>query len=174
MKRMFETILVLLLILSLSISGYASGNMGQGESQNIDVTAKYAGDVDTPAVYSVDILWDNMVFTYSETGSMVWNPETHVYEEKIAGTWDKNSADITVVNHSNVEVSVLFTHEAETAYGVTTELSHAGESVKLDAGTVGDVAGADSVTATLTVSGKPNADVTSEGVVVGTVNVKIS
>lgn len=37
-----------------------------------------------------------------------------------------------------------------------------------------DVAGAASTTATLTVSGVPNEDVTETGIVVGTINVKIA
>ena len=174
MRKLFVTILVLLLVMSLSISGFATGSMGQGESQNIDVTAKYSGEISTPAVYSVDIAWDNMVFTYSESGSMVWNPETHVYQEKLTGTWDKETADITVTNHSNVEVSVEFAYEANASYGITTTLTHTEAPVTLPAGAVGDVAGAAQVTSTLTVSGQPNDAVTAEGVVVGKVTVKIS
>ena len=40
MRKLFVTILVLFLVMSLSVSGFAAGSMGQGESQNIDVTAK--------------------------------------------------------------------------------------------------------------------------------------
>ena len=174
MRRIVETVLVWIMIMSLGVSAYAAGTVGRNDSQNIDVTAKYEASLNTPAVYSVDIVWDSMVFTYSETGSMVWNPETHTYEEQFSGGWDKETADITVTNHSNVDVNVSFAYAGDETFGVTASLSGAEMPVKLAAGVEGDVAGAASTVATLTVSGKPNDAVTAEGAVVGRITVEIA
>lgn len=174
MKKIIKSVLAVVMILNLGIPAFAAESVGKNGSQNIDVTAKYSGAVTSPEVYSVDIAWDSMIFTYTETGTMVWNPDTHTYEENLTASWDKESADLIVTNHSNVEVNVTFDYLPVEAYGITTSLSNAGVAVELAAGVEGDVEGAASTTATLHISGTPNDTVTSDGVVVGTITVKIA
>ncbi len=174
MRKTIKMILALATVMSMSTIAFATETVGQNGSQNIDVIAKYSDTVTTPDVYSVDIEWEDMTFTYSEAGTMDWNPSTHAYTENVISGWDKESAEVTVTNHSNVAVDVTFAHAPITTYGVTTALSNTDSAVNLAAGVEHDVAGAASTTATLTVSGVPNEDVTETGIVVGTINVKIA
>lgn len=174
MKKMITTVLALVMVMSPGVNAFAAETVGQNGSRDIEVTARYSDTVTTPDVYSVDIEWDNMTFTYSEAGTMEWDPATHTYEENVTAGWDKKSAAVTVTNHSNVAVNVTFGYTPVETFGVTTSLSNTEAAVKLAAGVEGDVAGAESATATLTVSGTPNEAVTAEGVVVGTITVKIS
>ncbi len=174
MKKMIAAILAVAMVLGVHSTSYAGQNLGQNESQSIDVTAKYSDDITTPDVYSVEIVWDNMTFSYSEAGTMDWNPETHTYTENVTAGWDKTSADVTVTNHSNVDVDVTFGYVPVESYGVTTGLTNTDAAVNLTAGVVGEADEAASVTATLSVSGTPSETVTEEGVVIGTITITIS
>ena len=173
MRKTIAMILALIMVLSMSTVAFAAETLGQNDSQNIDVTAKYSDSVTTPVVYSVDLTWDSMTFTYSEAGTMDWDPETHTYTENITAGWDETSADITVTNHSNVDVDVVFDYVPVETFGVQTELEYAGLNILMAPGAEGEPDTAASITAVLTVSGTPNENVTAEGVVVGTITVTV-
>lgn len=171
MKKILALFLALTLVLSMSATAFAA-TAEKGDSENIDVTAKYNSSSTTPDVYSVEIEWEGMTFTYSETGDKVWNPATHTYTDNTTAGWDKNEAAITVTNHSNKDVTVQFTYAAEGDTGVTGELDKTSEI--LAAGVENEVDKAASVTATLTIGGKPNSTVTEAGVKIGTITVEIA
>ena len=172
MKKVFSVLLVTTLIASLSISALAANQtVGANGSEEIDVTAKYESSVDTPVVYSVDISWSSMTFTYAQESTKNWNASDHSYETITQGAWENNSATITVTNHSNTAVDVAVTYTAVENTGVTGTLTNG--SGTLAAGTEGDYAGADALIATFTVSGTPNSTVTAAGVKVGTLKVTI-
>ena len=82
------------------------------------------------------------------------------------------TATVTVTNHSNVSVNVDLTYTAVAGTGVTGRLTNASDT--LNAGEEGNYNGADSVTATLTISGTPTSTITSEGVKIGTIKVTIN
>ncbi len=173
MKRIIATIFTMAIGFNMGFTALAAGTVGQNGRQDIDVKAKYSDTVTTPDVYSIDIEWDNMTFTYSEAGTMDWDPATHTYTENVTSGWDKDSADVTVANHSNVPVDISFGYVPEDNYGVTSALTHTESTVNLNAAIEGNLTDIPSVTATLTVSGTPNKNVTEEGVVVGKITVKI-
>ena len=81
------------------------------------------------------------------------------------------SGSITVTNHSNVDVQVTVAYLPEPDTGVKGVLKNA--SARLKAGIVGDYKGADRMTATLTVSGKPEKTVTAAGTNVGKLRITI-
>lgn len=169
MKKIITMAVTLVLILSLTVPTYA---YGPGTKKKLDVTAKYNSST-TATVYSVDIDWESLTFTYNEKSSRTWNPSNHSYTTDIPGSWDKTSADITVTNHSNAVVTVAMNYTASAAStGVSGVLS--GGNKTLAAGLENQYAAADSVTGILTISGRPNSNVTSSGVTVGSITIIIS
>ena len=175
MKSFFSILIALALVLSMSVPAFAAegsvNGQGLGE-QTIDVTAKYQPGGTEP-VYSVDIMWESMTFTYTDSGVKVWNPSTHTYSVSTSGEWDKTTADIVVTNHSNVDVAVAVTYaSAQQDTGISGRIT--GGSKTLAAGQENKPNEADSMTAALTISGKPNSTVTETGVNIGTITIKIS
>lgn len=168
-------LLTLALFLSTGVVVFAEGGsdtLVPSGSQSIDVTAKQTTDsLASSPVYSVDITWDDMTFTY-HAGQTVWDPTTHTYIQKTAAGWDKTTANITVTNHSNAEVGVDLAYVKVVGSGVNGSLSvvdgllNAGEEDAYD--------GADMLTSTLTVSGTPSDAVSAEGTKVGAITITVS
>ena len=167
MKRLLWRMVLLFLPGLLGINAFAS----QIGSREIDVKAKYTVVSTTPASYSVDLQWTGMTFTYTREDTRIWNPLTHTYKTGSRSGWDKTRGSITVTNHSNVDVKVTVAYLPEPDTGVKGILKNA--SAKLKAGIVGDYKGADSMTATLTVSGTPEETVTAAGTKVGKLRITI-
>lgn len=175
MKKLFATIIALAMVLSMSVTAFAAeGSVtGQGAGdKTIDVTAKYDKSTSTETVYNVDIKWDSMTFTYTESGTKVWNPATHTYTTSKTSGWDKTEANVTVTNHSNASVDVSVEYAPVAGTGVSGAVTNG--SATLAAGVEGKPDEADSMTATLTISGTPNSTVTEDGVKIGTITIKIS
>lgn len=171
MKRIITLVMTLALIMSLTVSVFA---YGPGDEKELDVTAKYNSSTSTPTVYSVDIDWDSLTFTYNEKSTKTWKPGDHSYTTTTTQEgWEKTEAKITVTNHSNAAVTVDMAYTAAaTKAGVTATLT--GGSKTLAAGEVGKPTTADSVTGTVTISGKPDKSVTASGITVGSITVTIS
>lgn len=155
MKKALSLILALVLVLSLSITAFAAEDKGNkpGENTNIDVNVEYADEVETINVYHVDLTWDDMIFTYSVTGTKTWDAEKHEYVTSAEGSWDKTTADITATNHSDKAVTMGFRFDdADANDGVNGVLSVT--TKELASAVDKAVAEADSVTTTLTISGE--------------------
>lgn len=94
-----------------------------GGSDTNDVKATYATNGQAETVYSVDIEWGNMEYTYTIESEGRWNPDTHDFVGKSAeGKWTcLDGADkVKVTNHSNAAVDAEFKYEAEGEYkGIT-------------------------------------------------------
>ena len=176
MKKLIATALALTMTLSLSTTALAAGKVdgaGTGPQEPIDVTAKYNDGVTEPTVYSVDLTWEDMTFTYNESGTRIWDPDTHTYKDTTSAGWDKNTAAVTATNHSNTEVTVSFTYTPQGNTGVTASMSKL--SFILDAGVENMPNDAATNSSLLTIKGdtKPNSSVTAEGVTIGTITVTI-
>jgi len=118
MKKLTALFLAAMLVMAMSTTAFAagSGNIGTtGGSQPIDVSARYTGGTSTPAVYSVDLAWEDMSFTYTAAGTRTWSPDTHSYTDDTTASWSEGKT-ITVTNHSNTAVSAGFTYAADTAF----------------------------------------------------------
>ena len=175
MKKLIATALALTMTLSLSTTALAGGNVdGAGlGSQDINVTAKYNDGVKEPTVYSVDLTWEDMTFTYNESGTRIWDPDTHTYKDTTSVGWDKFTAEVTATNHSNTVVTVSFTYTPQGNTGVTASMTK--QSFTLAAGVENYPDHAPTNSAALTINGnsKPNDSVTAEGVTIGTITVTI-
>lgn len=85
-------------------------NDGTGTT-NITITGIYQAGTTSAEVISVDLVWENMDFTYTAPSKGTWNPESHSYDGATAGGWAAtNGTDpkITVRNHSNTEIKADF------------------------------------------------------------------
>ena len=176
MKKLIATALALTMVLGLSTTALAAGNVdgaGVGSQDPIDVTAKYNDSTTEPAVYSVDLTWEDMTFTYNESGTRTWNPDTHTYTDSTTSGWDKVAAAVTATNHSNTEVTVKFYYTPQGNTGVNASMSK--DSFKLAAGVENrpNEAATDSSNLTIDSGTKPNSSVTAEGVTIGTITVTI-
>lgn len=175
MKKLIATALALTMTLSLSTTALAGGNVnGAGVGpQDIDVTVKYNDSATDPTVYSVDLTWEDMTFTYNESGTRTWDPDTHTYTDPTSAGWDKVTAAVTATNHSNAQVKVSFTYTPQGDTGVTASMDK--RNFILAAGKEDRPNDADTNSAVLTIdrTSKPNGSVTAEGITIGTITVTI-
>ena len=124
MKKCISLILTFSLILCMgTITVFAAGGSEEGvgqEEREIGVNAKYVDGTSSADVYSVDLSWGAMEFTYTTTGEHIWNPVTHEYTTSLTGIWTGSGNTITVTNHSNKDVTASFEYESDTAYSTVT------------------------------------------------------
>lgn len=165
MKRILRICLLLFLPVIVAGSVLAAG------TQEIDVNARYRSESTAPASYSVDLMWSDMTFTYLRQDTHTWNAQDHSYKTRSTGGWDKTKASITVTNHSNVDVLVTITYTPVENTGITGTLRNGTGS--LEAGEIGDYEGADSMTATLVISGTPTDAVKESETRIGSLKVTI-
>ena len=176
MKKLIATALALTMTLSLSTTALAAGNVdgaGVGSQDPIDVTAKYNDDATEPTVYSVDLTWEDMTFTYNESGTRTWDPDTHTYTDTTSAGWDKVTAAVTATNHSNTKVTVSFTYTPQGDTGVTASMSKLSFILAAGVENMPNDAATNSSLLTINASTKPNSSVTAEGVTIGTITVTI-
>ena len=84
---------------------------GGSATQSVYGTYKAADDA---TVFSVDVNWGSLNFTYQAEVKGTWNAATHQYDNAIAEGWlDNDEAYVEVVNHSNVAINVAVTKNAE-------------------------------------------------------------
>lgn len=89
-----------------------------GGTDTNDVQATYVANTKAQTVYSVDITWGDMQYTYTIESEGTWDPSTHQYTGKSEGKWtcDDGADQVTVTNHSNAAVNAAFTYEAKSDY----------------------------------------------------------
>ena len=176
MKQIFTRALTFLLIFSLvTVTAFATNDKieATGGTATKAVTASYsagAGGGSDP-VYSVDITWDSMAFTYSVGSSPTWNPATHTYSSGGAGGWSHNGNTVTVTNHSNTKVTANLTYTPEAGYDkISGSFDNANMTIETAVGT--EVPKAPKDTAALTLSGAL-ANTVTDPTTIGTITVTI-
>ena len=125
-------------------------------SADIPVYIQTEKDTVITNVYAISYDVSELVFVYSSTDSLVWNPETLEYETTTEGSWNTTSQDITVTNYSDIPVKVAPSNSAPADNGVTVTL---GEALELGAAFDGDyeaVGTAKSGTISVGISGTPD------------------
>lgn len=144
-----------------------------GSSEH-DVKAVYEATTAADTVYSVDVAWGSMEFTYTVADEGTWNPLTHQYDGALAGTWSSldGADEVTVTNHSNAPVLAGFTYVAEQSYNtITGTFDKTAEQLATAEGT--DFNDAPNVTAQLTLTGALNKSVAAS-TQIGTATVTLS
>lgn len=86
-----------------------------GGSAKADVTGNYVPGKNS-TVYSVDITWSDLTFTYAAASNGVWNPGTHTYSGTSAAGWETKTGTIVVTNHSNAGISAKPDYKENTGY----------------------------------------------------------
>lgn len=84
-----------------------------GADQNIPVTAQYEPGQDSRPVYSVDVSWGDMKFTYRKTERVRWDASAHEYQLLAEEQWISEGDRITFVNHSNHSVTASVAAQME-------------------------------------------------------------
>lgn len=112
MKKTVSLCVSTLLCLGLSLPVAAEDNGPWSHP----VSGTYIPGSESATVYSVDITWGNLDFTYHGSSKGTWNPETHSYDGAIEAGWDVNTAQISVSNSSNAAVTANASYEAKPGF----------------------------------------------------------
>ena len=178
MKKKTALVLTLAMVFSLApLSAYADTIDRVGGTASHDVTATYVDGSSGGAggaVYSVDITWGDMAFTYTAAAG-TWDPKTHSFTGADGGAWtvDKEGGNtITVTNHSNTDVTAAFSYAAAEGFtGISGSFDKESLALKSAVGT--EVANAPSGTAALTLDGALGSDTTAN-TTIGTITVTLN
>lgn len=168
MKKIIAATLALTLSMSMGNFVYAA------EDESADIKATYqAGKENTDTVYSVDVKWGSLEYTYSSGVTKSWDPTTLKYKET-SGTssWTcQDGADqITVTNNSNADITASLAY-AETGSNITGTFTNSKIGLKSAEGT--NVGKSPSETTTLSLKGALS-DTTAVKKEIGNVKVTIS
>ena len=180
MKKKTALVLTLAMVFSLApLSAYADTITGLGGTATHEVKATYTTDTSGGAggaggtVYSVDIAWGDMEFTYTAAAG-VWDPGTHTITGADGGVWTVKNTDgdkITVTNHSNTGVTATFSYAAAAGYdGIIGSFDKTSLDLATAVGTTVDEAPKDS--AELSLSGALGSN-TPAGTKIGTITVTL-
>ena len=178
MKKKTALVLTLAMVFSLApLSVYADTIDRVGGTATHDVTATYVDGSSGGAggtVYSVDITWGDMAFTYTAEAG-IWDPANHTYTGAEGGAWtvDKDGGNtITVTNHSNADVTAVFNYAAAEGFtGISGSFDKDSLDLKSAVGT--EVANAPTGTAALTLTGALGSDTTAN-TTIGTITVTLN
>ena len=175
MKQIFTLALTFLLIFSLvTVTAFATNDKieATGGTATKAVKASYRSGAGGGTVYSVDITWGSMAFTYREGSGSTWNPTTHTTGSLgSAGVWSSSGNTITVTNHSNTGVTAKLAYASETGYeGISGSFDN--DSMTIDTAVGTKPSEAPTKTAALTLSGTLASTLT-DPTTVGTITVTI-
>lgn len=178
MKKKTALVLTLAMVFSLApLSAYADTITSVGSSASHDVTATYRADSSGGAggtVYSVDITWGDMAFTYTAEAG-IWDPTTHKTTDAEGGVWTVNNDGgntIKVTNHSNTGVTAAFSYAAASGFeGITGTFDNASLNLESAVGTT--VEAAPKATTTLSLNGALDST-TADNTKIGTITVTLN
>ena len=169
-KKLTGLLTAAALVCTMGTTAFAQEGVGTG-SYNAEVKGTYQAGGTSATVYSVDIAWTDMSFTYTGAGEGTWDPETHQYSGSSEGAWTASDDSITVTNHSNAAVKATAKFEADSGYESTTMTFGNNEATVATAvGT--EVASAPSATITVTPGG--TLAESANGGKIGTITVSIA
>lgn len=174
MKKVLTSILSLALLSIASVTAFAASPItANGGSDSADVKGTYVAGGTAATVYSVDIAWGSMDFTYTDASQGTWDPQTHKYGGGVDSTWScaEDANKITVTNHSNAAVNAKFSYASATGYsGISGDFSE--NTLNLDTAVGTEVTSAPSGSVTISLSGELSS-ATSANTKIGTVTVTL-
>ena len=172
MKKITTLLAAAALTCAMGTTAFAADQDGvETGDYTADVKGTYQAGGSGVVVYSVDIAWTDMNFTYTGAGKGTWDPETHQYSGSSEGAWTASNDSITVTNHSNAPVTATASYAADPDYGSTTmTFDNNGATVATAVGT--EVASAPSATITVTPGG--TLAESANGGKIGTITVSIA
>ena len=80
----------------------------RSDSRNVYVT--YQEGESSATIYSVDIVWESMEFTYTSASEGTWDPSTHTFIDVEEASWSFANNKITVTNHSNTAINATLSY----------------------------------------------------------------
>lgn len=173
MKKIITTILALAMIMSLSISAFAAEGLTSGGTDSSEVKGTYSSEA-TVTVYSVDIAWKDLSFTYNGAFEGNWNPTTHEYENATAAGWAAGNGTVTVTNHSNTEITATPSYAAKAGYE-SAGVSFSTNALKVATADNGvDGAAGSAVVGTITVSPTGSLPEGTKDAAIGTITITIN
>lgn len=117
MKKTISSILVLILLVTMSTTVFASSITDTETGNSQEVLASYAPGTEDTTIISVDIGWNKMSFTYNGASEPVWDATNHQYVgEAKEAYWAASEATITITNHSNSILQATISYKADDAY----------------------------------------------------------
>ena len=176
MKKLLSLILALALVMSMGITAFAAEGDQDGVqtgSYSADVTGSVTTGGNGEAVYSVDIKWSGLSFTYNG-GSKVWDAENQKYNitSTDAEGWEESNGKITVTNHSNAAITATPTWNADDDYKDVTmafAYSNGTDTLELASAETNNAA----VEGTITVTPGGTLASTANGNAIGQITIKI-
>lgn len=170
MKKLLVVVLALALLCAMPLNASAI-TVGNGGSDSANVKGTYVPGGTSSAVYSVDITWGSMEFTYTAASEGTWNPQTHAYDSATPAAWSfaTGANEITVTNHSNAQVTATFKYTPDAAFSAV-KGTFSEESVVVESAVNTTYATAPAKTVTLTLEGA----ITESNNNIGTVTVTIA
>ena len=116
MKKITTLLAAAALTCAMGTTAFAADQDGVNTGDyTADVKGTYQAGGSDAVVYSVDITWEDMSFTYTAAGQGTWDPENHSYTGGSEASWS-SSKNITVTNHSNAAVTATAAFQADTGY----------------------------------------------------------
>ena len=168
MKKIIAATLALTLSMSMGNLVYAV------EDKSADIKATYqAGKENTDTVYSVDVKWGSLEYTYSSGVTKSWDPTTLKYKETpgtSSWTCPEGADQITVTNNSNADITASLAY-GQTDSNITGTFTNSKIGLKSAEGT--NVGESPSETTTLSLKGAL-LDTAAEKKEIGNVTVTIS
>lgn len=169
MKKIFAVILSVVMLMCLSVTAFAANVTDQGTgSYSGNVTGSYVAGGSGGTVYSVDIAWEGLSFTYQAAGEQ-WDPSTHQYVEHGTAGWASDTGTITVTNHSNAAITATPSYQAATGYE-TANVTFSTDALNVISAATNNKA----ETGTITVTPTGTLPEETTGATIGTITITIS
>ena len=178
MKKVLSVVLAIAMMSALAIPAFAADieAVDDSKAQDITLTVANTDEESDVVVYSVDVAWGQVAFTYNITTTYDWNPATHEYNAnpsyEYAWAGEGNTGVITVTNHTNKALTASAASEVKNASAFTVSC---GQAASLATAVNTEVAKAPTDTISYTVNApetKPTAE--ASATVIATITVTIA